>query len=185
MLRATALAVAFLALGGSTASAKSCGDVTRGKTTAYTITTTGQNCAFARESVARFIKASKRTHMKRKIRHGRKTVRCEWKKPACRYSVEGKKRKVQWVWTVPYNTALASWYEDGGATASGRHATYSVAHKTMSFGTRLEVCFRGCVVAVVLDRGPYSGARELDLNQNVRSAIGFDGVAVVRWRIVR
>lgn len=84
--------------------------------------------------------------------------------------------------TRPLFTALASWYYDAGLpTASGFHATYGVANKYMPFGTRLTICYHGCVLAVVDDRGPYVGGRVFDLDQTTAQAIGFSGVAPVRW----
>lgn len=88
----------------------------------------------------------------------------------------------------PMNVSLASWYEDGGATASGFHAGYGVAHKTYAFGTRVEICYprdsTHCVTATVDDRGPFIPGREWDLNQTVAGALGFGGVSKVSWRIL-
>ena len=44
--------------------------------------------------------------------------------------------------------------------------------KTLPFGTRLEVCYDGCVEVRINDRGPYIGARELDLSYGAAKAIG-------------
>jgi rare lipoprotein A (peptidoglycan hydrolase) len=88
----------------------------------------------------------------------------------------------------PVNTSVASWYDDGGATASGWHATYGVANLTYGFGTKVLICYpwntSRCVTATVDDRGPYVGGRDWDLNQNVASALGFSGVDTVGWRIL-
>lgn len=88
----------------------------------------------------------------------------------------------------PTNISVASWYDDSGATASGWHATYGVAHLSMAFGTKVEFCYPPgsgrCVLATVDDRGPYVGGREWDLNQNTAGALGFSGVGAVAWRIV-
>lgn len=75
-------------------------------------------------------------------------------------------------------TMLASWYGPyfhGRTTANGE--TYdmygiSAAHKTLPFGTKLRVCYRGCVNVRINDRGPYIGARELDLSYGAAKAIG-------------
>ena len=84
-------------------------------------------------------------------------------------------------------TMLASWYGPyfhGRTTANGE--TYnmhgiSAAHKTLPFGTKLRVCYQGCVDVRINDRGPYIGARELDLSYGAAKAIGLvePGVATV------
>ena len=84
-------------------------------------------------------------------------------------------------------TMLTSWYGSyfhGRTTANGE--TYNMygltaAHKTLPFGTRLRVCYQGCVDVRVNDRGPYVGARELDLSYGAAQAIGLidKGVAPV------
>ena len=64
---------------------------------------------------------------------------------------------------------LSSWYGSyfhGRTTANGE--TYNMyghtaAHKSLPFGTKLRVCYQGCVDVRINDRGPYIGARELDL----------------------
>ena len=81
----------------------------------------------------------------------------------------------------PVNAAgsmLTSWYGGyfhGRTTANGE--TYNMyghtaAHKTLPFGTRLRVCYRGCVDVRINDRGPYIGARELDLSYGAAAQIG-------------
>ena len=84
-------------------------------------------------------------------------------------------------------TMLASWYGpgfNGNLTANGeRYDMYgiSAAHKTLPFGTRLRVCYQGCVDVSINDRGPYIGSRELDLSYGAAKAIGLiePGVATV------
>jgi rare lipoprotein A (peptidoglycan hydrolase) len=79
----------------------------------------------------------------------------------------------------------ASWYNDrSGRTASGMHHHYGVAHRTLPFGTR--VCIDNpsngrSVVAVVTDRGPFVRGRTIDVNQNVRGALGFNGTAHLNY----
>ena len=76
------------------------------------------------------------------------------------------------------NSMLSSWYGGyfhGRTTANGE--TYNMygltaAHKTLPFGTKLRVCYQGCVDVRINDRGPYIGARELDLSFQAASAIG-------------
>lgn len=77
----------------------------------------------------------------------------------------------------PMYTQLASWYYDGGQTASGFHAGYGVANKWLRFGTRVLFRYHGrSVWATVDDRGPYVGGRAWDLNQATAGALGFGGV---------
>ena len=76
------------------------------------------------------------------------------------------------------NSMLSSWYGSyfhGRTTAHGE--TYNMygltaAHKTLPFGTKLRVCYQGCVDVRINDRGPYSCALELDLSFQAASAIG-------------
>ena len=82
---------------------------------------------------------------------------------------------------------LASWYGPyfhGRTTANGETYNmygYTAAHKYLPFGTKLRVCYNGCVDVRVNDRGPYIGSRELDLSQGAASQIGLThpGVAYV------
>jgi rare lipoprotein A len=79
---------------------------------------------------------------------------------------------------------LASWYGSyfhGRTTANGETYNmygYTAASKTLPFGTRLEVCYDGCVEVRINDRGPYIGARELDLSYGAANAIGLTDVGV-------
>ena len=85
------------------------------------------------------------------------------------------------------STMLTSWYGGyfhGRTTANGE--TYNMyghtaAHKTLPFGTKLRVCYNGCVDVRINDRGPYIGARELDLSYGAAAQIGLidPGVANV------
>jgi hypothetical protein len=76
--------------------------------------------------------------------------------------------------------SVASWYEDGGQTACGFHATYGVANKSLPCGTRVTLAYGGhSVVATVDDRGPYVAGRTYDLNQNVAAVLGMHAVATV------
>ena len=84
-------------------------------------------------------------------------------------------------------TMLASWYGPGfhgRLTANGERYDMhgiSAAHKTLPFGTELRVCYEGCVDVRINDRGPYIGARELDLSYGAAKVIGLvePGVANV------
>lgn len=85
---------------------------------------------------------------------------------------------------------VASFYgsESGTLTASGRRFRpheMTAAHKTLPFGTRLRVCYRGCVVVIVTDRGPFIRGRELDLSSGAAKAIGMQAVGVARVKVDR
>ncbi|PKQ19669.1 MAG: hypothetical protein CVT66_08965 [Actinobacteria bacterium HGW-Actinobacteria-6] len=61
-----------------------------------------------------------------------------------------------------------------------------VAHRTMKFGTKVQISYNGkTVVAVVKDRGPYVTGRTFDLGPGTAKALGFSGVGTVRWRVVK
>ena len=82
--------------------------------------------------------------------------------------------------------ATASWYEDAGQTASGFHAYYGVASRTLRFGARVLFRYHGrTVTATVDDRGPFVYSRLWDLNQNTAGALGFSGVDTVAYRLLR
>jgi rare lipoprotein A len=90
-----------------------------------------------------------------------------------------------------WRTAKASHY---GRNFSGRGASgerigpYSmiVAHKTLRFGTLIEFEYNGKrAVARVVDRGPYVAGRTFDLGPGVVRVLGFNGVHMVRYRIIK
>lgn len=83
-----------------------------------------------------------------------------------------------------FRPGLASWYAlYGNRTACGQTltaATLGVAHKTLPCGTMVTFRYGGREVTVpVIDRGPFSGAREWDLSGATARALGFGGVGVV------
>ena len=86
-------------------------------------------------------------------------------------------------------TMLASWYGPGfhgRTTANGeRYDMYGLtaAHKTLPFGTKLRVCYNSCVDVRVNDRGPFIGARELDLSKGAADAIGLTGPGVANVEV--
>ena len=85
------------------------------------------------------------------------------------------------------SSMLSSWYGPGfhgRLTANGEvynEMGLTAAHKHLPFGTRLRVCYQGCVNVRINDRGPFIGARELDLSRGAAEAIGLvhPGVANV------
>jgi rare lipoprotein A len=83
------------------------------------------------------------------------------------------------------DTGLASHYGsgfEGSRTASGEvfdPSGYTAAHRTLPFGTRLTVSYRGRSVQVIVnDRGPYTGGRELDLSRAAAEYLGLTRVGV-------
>lgn len=95
--------------------------------------------------------------------------------------------------TASYTYVLASTYGIGdglmySATASGGRVTptsMGIAMKTMPLGTVVEIVYNGRTArAVVNDRGPYVGNRQIDLQPAVANALGFDGVGRVGYRVV-
>lgn len=81
----------------------------------------------------------------------------------------------------------ASWYgaESGNRTANGERfngTSMTAAHKTLPFGTKLRVGYKGkSVVVRINDRGPYIKGRQLDLSRAAAARIGLipAGVATV------
>ena len=79
---------------------------------------------------------------------------------------------------------VSSWYGpgfEGAMTASGEPFDpygYTASSPYLPFGTRLYVCYQGCVTVRVNDRGPYGGGREMDLSQAAAEAIGLTYVGV-------
>ncbi|MDQ1741339.1 MAG: rare lipoprotein [Pseudonocardiales bacterium] len=81
-----------------------------------------------------------------------------------------------------YRHALASWYGPGlygGHLSCGGRLSASklgVAHKSLPCGTRVTLRHHGRVLRVpVIDRGPYSGAREFDLTAATARRLKFKG----------
>lgn len=77
----------------------------------------------------------------------------------------------------------------GNRTANGDTLTptsMGIAMKTMPLGTIVELTYSGRTCrAIVNDRGPYAGNRQIDLQPAVASALGFSGVGTVGYRVVR
>jgi rare lipoprotein A len=81
-----------------------------------------------------------------------------------------------------YRHALASWYGPGlygmrtGCGGSLGTSQLGVAHKTLPCGTKVTLRHHGHVLRVpVIDRGPYSGAREFDLTAATARRLKFSG----------
>ena len=85
-----------------------------------------------------------------------------------------------------YRSSAASWFGPGlygRRTACGQTLApglVGVAHKRLPCGTRVRFRYRGrSVVASVVDRGPYAGAREWDLTAATKRALGFPSTGAV------
>lgn len=85
-----------------------------------------------------------------------------------------------------YRSALASWYGPGlygnplGCGGTLGYGTIGVAHKSLPCGTKLTLKHgRHEVRARVIDRGPYSGAREFDLTEATAQKLRFSGVGTI------
>jgi rare lipoprotein A len=63
----------------------------------------------------------------------------------------------------------------GSRTASGERlncAAMTAAHRTLPFGTLVEVCHNGCVTVRINDRGPFVRGRHIDLSPAAARALG-------------
>lgn len=87
---------------------------------------------------------------------------------------------------------VASWYGPGfhgRKTASGERFDQNAmtcAHKTLPFGTRVAVTYKGrTVVCRVNDRGPYVRGRSIDLSKGVARALGMSGTGNVSLKVLR
>ena len=80
---------------------------------------------------------------------------------------------------------LASFYENGSATASGEKFNadeLTAAHRTLPFGTRVRVTNHGngrSVVVRINDRGPFVHGRIIDVTPAAAHALGMSGLAPV------
>jgi rare lipoprotein A len=78
----------------------------------------------------------------------------------------------------------ASFYgnESGSKTASGQRFNQNAmtaAHRSLPFGTKLRVTYRGqSVVVTINDRGPFINGRVLDLSTGAARAVGLTGAGV-------
>jgi hypothetical protein len=70
-----------------------------------------------------------------------------------------------------WRSAIASWYDDAGETACRTHYARGLASLSLACGTAVHLCYHGCEIAYVQDRGPYVGGRLFDLNPGARDAI--------------
>ncbi len=94
------------------------------------------------------------------------------------------------VWGYQYDqyggqTMVASYYgaaHAGMPTASGEPfdpAGYTAAHKSLPFGTQMQVSYGGNTATVTVnDRGPFVAGRDLDISQAAAETIGLTGPGV-------
>lgn len=81
-------------------------------------------------------------------------------------------------------SGVASFYgnESGSKTASGQRFDQNAmtcAHRSLPFGTKLRVTYRGrTVVVTVNDRGPFIKGRVLDLSAGAARAVGLTHAGV-------
>lgn len=97
----------------------------------------------------------------------------------------------------PAEAMVASWYDcktPGQCSKSKRTANgekfnpnaLTAAHKTLPFGTKLKVTYKGKTVIVrINDRGPFVKGRHLDLSRAAARRIGCPGVCSVTTKVVR
>jgi len=85
---------------------------------------------------------------------------------------------------------VSSYYWQGKKTANGERYNsegLTAAHKTLPFGTKLRVTYKGKSVTVrVNDRGPFIKGRQLDLSRGAARQLGMmsAGVATVQVQVI-
>lgn len=91
-----------------------------------------------------------------------------------------------------WKRVFVSWYGPrfyGNHMANGeilRTDSMILAHKTLPFGTKVEIRYNGKVaMGIVKDRGPFIPGREFDLGPGLAKTLGFSGVHYVDYRIVK
>ncbi len=102
------------------------------------------------------------------------------------------KDKARPVYKGETKSITASWYQSGSQTANGEKFKpdgLTAAHKTLPFGTKLEVTNPSngeSVVVRINDRGPFIKGRQLDLSRGAARELGMidSGVADLKYRIV-
>jgi rare lipoprotein A len=70
----------------------------------------------------------------------------------------------------------------GSRTASGERLNcraMTAAHRTLPFGTLVQVCHHGCVVVRINDRGPFVRGRHIDLSPAAARVIGLKQTGTV------
>lgn len=97
---------------------------------------------------------------------------------------------------TPAHATVASWYDCAKPGECSRHRitasgekfnpnALTAAHRTLPFGTRVRVTYKGrSVVVRINDRGPFIRGRSLDLSRAAARKIGCGGVCRVSMTIV-
>ncbi len=87
----------------------------------------------------------------------------------------------------PLRRAVASYYDDSGPTASGRHYTYGFAALIFGnqWGKKILFCARRCAYGWLDDHGPYVGGRTFDLNIRLKYATGCSDLCHLKWRYTK
>ena len=76
----------------------------------------------------------------------------------------------------------------GLRTANGERlncAAMTAAHRTLAFGTLVQVCHNGCVTVRINDRGPFVRGRQIDLSPAAAQAIGVSQTGSVTLTVGR
>jgi len=91
---------------------------------------------------------------------------------------------------IRWKKARVSWYGPGfygnGMAGGGklRRNSMVVAHRSLPFGTKVKIKYRGkTVTAVVRDRGPFIHGRTFDLGPGTAKKLGFSGVGTIKYTI--
>jgi rare lipoprotein A len=74
----------------------------------------------------------------------------------------------------------------GHRTASGvsfNCTAMTAAHRTLPFGTRVRVCYNGCVIVTINDRGPWVRHPDIDLSPAAARAIGLSRTGKVQMLV--
>ena len=99
--------------------------------------------------------------------------------------------------TSPAEAMVASWYDcvkpgecsKSKITANGEKFNpnaLTAAHKTLPFGTKLRVTYKGkSVIVRINDRGPFIKGRHLDLSRAAARKIGCPGVCSVTVKVIK
>jgi hypothetical protein len=86
---------------------------------------------------------------------------------------------------APMQPAVASWYDDTGTTASGRHYPLGFAALILGsdWGRRVLFCHADrCAIGQLDDHGPYVTGRTFDLNPQLKATLACPDLCVLRWR---
>ena len=96
--------------------------------------------------------------------------------------------KASWYGKCGYENGQWICHYHGRQTASGvvfdMRNPHMVAHPSLALGSKLHICSRySCIWAIVVDRGPYVGNRQLDASQAGAIALGYRDRGVETLRV--